>query len=77
MISSNYCFLSCTQVFHERGKVVWYSHLFQNFPQYVVIHTVTGFGVVNEAEVDAFLELPCFFYDLMDVGHLVSAFSLL
>ena len=47
----------------EAGKVVWYFHLFKNFPQFVVIHTVKGFGVVNEAEVDVFLELSCFFYD--------------
>ena len=52
--------------------MVWYSHLFQNFPQLVVIHTVKGFRVVNEAEVDVFLEFPCFFYDLADVGNLIS-----
>ena len=57
--------------------MAWYFHLLNNFQQFVVIHTVKGFGVINKAEVDAFLELPCFFYDLMDVGHLVSAFSLL
>ena len=55
--------------------MVWYSHLFQNFPQFVVIHTVKGFGVVNKAEVDVFLELSCFFYDLMDVGNLISGSS--
>ena len=55
--------------------MVWYSHLFQNFPQFVVIHTVTGFGIVNEAEVDVFLELSCFFYDPMDVGNLISGSS--
>ena len=54
--------------------MVWYSHLFQNFPQFVVIHTVKGFGVVNEAEVDIFLEF-CFFYNPMDVGNLISGFS--
>ena len=54
--------------------MVWYSHLFQNFPQFVVIHAV-GFGVVNKAEVDVFLELSCFFYDLMDVGNLISGSS--
>ena len=58
--------------------MVWYSHLFKNFPQFVVIHTVKGFGVVNEAEVDVFLELSCFLYDPSDVGNLIfgsSAFS--
>ena len=52
--------------------MVWYSHLFQNFPQFVVIHTVKGFGVVNKAEIDVFLELSGFFYDPMDVGNLTS-----
>jgi len=52
--------------------VVWYSHLLKNFPQLVVIHTVKGFGKVNKAEVDVFLELACFFYDPMDVGNLIS-----
>ena len=58
--------------------MVWYSHLFQNFPQFVVIHTVKGFGVVNKAEVDIFLELSCFFDDPLDVDNLIfgsSAFS--
>ena len=58
--------------------MVWYSHLFQNFPQFVVNHTVTGFGLVNKAEVDVFLELSCFFDDAADVGNLIfgsSAFS--
>ena len=49
--------------------MVWYSHLFKHFPQFVVIHTVKGFSVVNEAEVDVFLELPCFLYDQMNVGN--------
>ena len=53
--------------------MVWYSHLFQNFPQFFVVHTV--FGVVNKGEVDAFLELSCFFYDPTDVGNLISASS--
>ena len=52
--------------------MVWYSHLFKNFPGFIVIHRVKGFGVVNEAEVDVFLELSCFFYDPTDVGNLVS-----
>jgi len=55
--------------------VVWYSHLLKNFPQFVVIHTVEGFGVVNKAEVDVFLELSCFFNDPMDVGNLISGSS--
>ena len=52
--------------------MVWYSHLFQNFPQFIVIHTVKSFGIVNKAEVDVFLELSCFFGDLADVGNLLS-----
>ena len=55
--------------------MVWYSHLFQNFPQFVVIHTVKGFGIVNKAEVDIFLELSCFFSDPTDVGNLISGSS--
>ena len=55
--------------------MVWYSHLFQNFPQSVVIHTVKGFGIVNKAEVDVFLELSCFFDDPVDVGNLISGSS--
>ena len=55
--------------------MVWYSHLFQNFPQFVVMHTVKGFGIVNKAEVDVFLELSCFFSDPTDVGDLISGSS--
>ena len=55
--------------------MVWYSHLFKNFPQFVVIHTVKGFGIVNNVEVDVFLELSCFFDDLMDVDNLISGSS--
>ena len=55
--------------------MVWYSHLFQNFPQFIVIHTVKGFGIVNKAEIDVFLELSCFFYDPADVGNLISGSS--
>ena len=55
--------------------VVWYSHLLQNFPQFVVIHTVKGFGIVNKAEVDVFLAFSCFFNDPMDVGNLISGSS--
>ena len=63
------------QVSQEAGKVVWYSYLFQNFPQFFVIHIVKGFTVVNEAEVDVFLELSCFFNDAMGVGNLISGSS--
>ena len=55
--------------------MAWYSHLLKNFPQFVLIHTVKVFGIVNETEVDDFLELPCFFYDPMDVGNLISGSS--
>ena len=55
--------------------MVWYSHLFQNFPQFIVIHIVKGFGIVNKAEVDVFLELSCFFDDPADVGNLISGYS--
>ena len=75
MSSFNCCFLTCRQISQEAGKVVWYSHLLKNFPQFVVIHTVKGFGVVNKAEVDVFLELSCFFYDPVDVGNLISGSS--
>ena len=52
--------------------MVWYSHILKNFPQFVVIHTVKGFGIVNKVEADVFLELSCFFDDLADVGNLIS-----
>ena len=55
--------------------MVWYSHLFKNFPQFIVIHTVKGFGIVNKAETDVFLELSCFFHDPVDVGNLISGSS--
>ena len=55
--------------------MVWYSHVFQNFPQFIVIHTVKGFGIVNKAEIGIFLELSCFFDDPADVGNLISGFS--
>ena len=55
--------------------MIWYSHLFQNFPQFIVIHTVKGFGIVNNAEVDVFLELSCFFHDPADVGNWISGSS--
>ena len=75
MSSSNCCFLTCIQVSQEPGQAVWYSHLFQNFPQFIVIHTVKGFDIVNKAEIDVFLELSCFFDDPADVGNLISGSS--
>ena len=75
MCCSDCCFLTCMQISQEAGQVVWYSHLSQNFPLFVVIHTVKGFGIVNKAEIDVFLELSCFFHDPMDVGNLVSGSS--
>ena len=55
--------------------MVWYSHLSQNFPQFIVIHTVNGFGIVNKAEINVFLELSCFFHDPVDVSNLISGYS--
>src|SRR5574337_1011609 len=75
MSSSNCCFLTCIQISQEVDQVVWYSHLFQNFPQFIVIHTVKGFGIVNKAEIDVFLELSYFFYYPADVGNLISGSS--
>ena len=75
--SSNCCFLTCIQISQEAGKVVWYSHLLKNFPQFVVIRIVKGFSVVNEVEVDVFLEFSCFFDDPVDVGNLISGSSAL
>ena len=75
MSSSNCCCLTYIQIFQEAGQVVWYSHLFKNFPQLVVIHTVQGFDIVKKAEVDVFLELSCFFDDPTDVGNLISGSS--
>src|SRR5574342_433824 len=71
------CASSCPalQVSQEAGQVVWYSRVFQNFPQFIMIHTVKGFGIVNEAEIDIFLELSCFFDDPADVGNLISGSS--
>ena len=68
MSSSNCCFLTCIQISQESGQVVWYSHLFQNFPQFIVMHTAKGCGIVNKADIDVFLELYCFFHDPADVG---------
>ena len=75
MSSSNCCFLTYIQISQEAGQVVWYSHLFKNFPQFVVIHTVKGFGIDNKAEIDVFLELSCFFNDPANVGNLISSSS--
>ena len=74
MSSSNCCFLICIQIFQEAGQVVWYPYLFKNFPEFVVVHTVKGFHIVNKA-VDVFLELSCFFDDPTDVGNLISGSS--
>ena len=63
------------QVSQEAGQVVWHAHLFQNCPQFIVIHTVEGFGIVNKAKTDVFLELSCFFDDPVDVGNLISGSS--
>ena len=75
MSSSNCCFLTCIQISQEAGKMVCYSHLFKNFPQFVLIHTVKGFSVVNEAEVDVFPEFFSFFYDPVDADNLISGSS--
>ena len=75
MSSSNCRFLTCIQISQEADQVVWYSHLFQNFPQFIVIHTVKGFGLVNKAEIDVFLELSCFLDDPADVGDFISGSS--
>ena len=75
MSSSNCFFLACIKVSQETGQVVWYSHLFQNFPQFIVIYTVKGFGIVNKAKIDVFLEISCFFDDPADAGNLISGSS--
>ena len=75
MSSSNCCFLTCIQISQEADQVVWESHLLKNFPQFVVIQTVKGFGIVNKAEIDIFLKLSCFFDDPVDVGNLISGSS--
>src|SRR5574340_381045 len=72
MSSSNCCFLTCIQISQQAGQVVWYSHLLKNFPQFIVIHTVKGFGIVNKAEIDVFLDLSCCFHEPADVGNLTS-----
>ena len=75
MSSFNCFFLTCLQISQEAGQVVWYSHPFKNFPLLLVIHTVKGFGIANNAEVDVSLELFCFFNDPVDVGNLISGSS--
>ena len=75
MSSCNCCFLICIHVSQEAGQVVWYSHLFQSFPQFIVMHTVKSFGIVNQAEVDVFLELSRFFDDPLNVDNLISGSS--
>ena len=77
MSNYNCWFLTCIQTSPKESKVVWYSNFFKNLPQFVVIHTVKGFGIVNKAEVDVFLELSCFFDDPVDVGNLISGSSAL
>ena len=73
--SSNCYYLTCIQISQEAGQVVWYSHLLKNFPHFVVIHIVKGFGIVKKADIDVFLELSCFCNDPMDVGNLISGSS--
>ena len=72
MSSANCCFLTCIQDSQEAGEVVWYFHLLKIFPQFIVIHKVKGFGIVNKTEIDVFLELSCFFHDPPDVVNLIS-----
>ena len=75
MSRSNCCFLTCIQISQEAGQVVWYSHLSLNFTQFIVIHIVKGFGIVNKAEIYIFLELSCFFHNPADVANLISGSS--
>ena len=75
MSGSNCCFLTCIQIFQVAGEVVWYSCLFKNSSQFVVIHTVKGFGIINKAEIDGFLEFSCFLDGPADVGNLISQSS--
>ena len=75
MSGSNYCLLTCIQISQEAGKLVWYSYLLRNVPQFVVIHTVKGFGIVSKTEVDVFLELSCFFSVAVHVVNLISGSS--
>ena len=75
MTSSKCCFLTYILISQEAGKVIWYSHFLKNFPHFAVIHTIKGFSIVNEAEIDIFLEFSCFFYDPANVGNLISGSS--
>ena len=76
MSSSDCCFLTCIQISQEAGQVVWYAHLFQNFPQFIVIHTVKGFGIVNKAvDFFFFFEVSCFFSEPADIDNLISGSS--
>ena len=81
MSSSNYCFLTYIHIYQEAGQMVWYSHLFQNFPQFIVIHTVKGFSIVDKcfsgtlSFSDVLMELSCFSNDPEDVGNLISGSS--
>ena len=75
MSGSKCYFLTCIQISQQADKVVWYSQLLKNFPQFVVIHIVKSFDIVNEEEIDVFLEFFCFFDDPTDVGNLISGFS--
>ena len=75
MSSSNCYLLTCIQISQEAGQVVWYSYLFHNFPQFIMIHTEKGFRIINKAEIHVFLELSCFFHDPVDVGNLISGSS--
>ena len=72
MFSSNCCFLTFTQISQEAGQVVWYSCLFLNIPEFIMIHTINGLGIVNKTQADIFLELSCFFDDPTDVSNLIS-----
>ena len=67
--------MTCVQISQEVDQMIWYSHVLKNFPQFVVIHTVTRFGIVNKAKVDVFLQLSRFFDDPLDVGNLISGSS--
>ena len=75
MSDCNCCLLTYIQVSQEAGNMVWYSHRLKNFPHFVVIHTVKDFSIVNEAEVDVFLEFSCFFDDPTDADNLISGSS--
>ena len=72
---SDCCFLTCIRISQEAGKVVWYSHLFKNVPQFVVIYTVKGFGIINKTEADVSLEFSCLCHDSTDISNLISGSS--